>query len=163
MRCACKCDAIGQVQALRRSCHRSPETENEALPNRMAHVGKVIDAGANDYNRFYTPTSLDGDGPRRRRTSDRDTQSALISPSARRRHWPAVTLMVCELALYQDVARGDQNSCHSGYCDRELETVAAADPTRRGHLKRPLLDRRHLVDWNDTLEIGTWRSSGWTT
>ena len=73
MRCACKCDAIRQVQALRRSCRRSPETENEALPNRRAHVGKVIDAGANDYNRFYTPTSLDGDGPRRRRTSDRDT------------------------------------------------------------------------------------------
>jgi hypothetical protein len=68
---------------------RSPETENEALPNRRAHVGKVIDAGANDYNRFYTPTSLDGDGPRRRRTSDRDTQSALISPSARRWHSPS--------------------------------------------------------------------------
>jgi len=49
MRCACKCDAIRQVQALRRSCRRSPETENEALPNRRAHVGKVIDAGANDY------------------------------------------------------------------------------------------------------------------
>jgi Winged helix DNA-binding domain len=51
MRCACKCDAIRQVQALRRSCRRSPETENEALPNRRARVGKVIDAGANDYNR----------------------------------------------------------------------------------------------------------------
>src|SRR5215469_4297645 len=25
---------------------------------------------------------------------------------------------------------------------------------RQGNLKRPLLDRRHLVDWNDTLEIG---------
>ena len=49
MRCACKCDAIRQVQALRRSCRRSPETENETLPNRRAHVGKVIDAGANDY------------------------------------------------------------------------------------------------------------------
>ena len=49
MRCACKCDAIRQVQALRRSCRRSPETENEALPNRRAHVGKAIDAGANDY------------------------------------------------------------------------------------------------------------------
>src|SRR5215472_7812057 len=49
MRCACKCDAIRQAQALRRSCRRSPETENEALPNRRAHVGKVIDAGANDY------------------------------------------------------------------------------------------------------------------
>src|SRR5215469_6075170 len=49
MRCACKCDAIRQVQALRRCCRRSPETENEALPNRRAHAGKVIDAGANDY------------------------------------------------------------------------------------------------------------------
>jgi len=88
MRCACNCDAIRQVQALRRSCRRSHETENEALPNRRAHVGKVIDAGANDYNRLYTPTLLDGDEPRRRRTSDRDTQSALISPSARRWHWP---------------------------------------------------------------------------
>jgi hypothetical protein len=38
--------------------------------------------------------------------------------------------MACELALYQGVARGDQNSCHSGYRDRELKTVAAADPTR---------------------------------
>ena len=104
MRCACKCDAIRQVQALRRSCRRSPETENEALPNRRAHVGNVIDAGANDFNSCYTPTSLDGDEPRRRRTSDRDTQSALISPSARRWHWPAVT---CELALYQGVARGE--------------------------------------------------------
>jgi hypothetical protein len=37
--------------------------------------------------------------------------------------------MACELALYQGVARGDQNSCHSGYRDRELKTVAAADPT----------------------------------
>ena len=27
--------------------------------------------------------------------------------------------MACELALYQGVARGDQNSCHSGYRDRE--------------------------------------------
>jgi hypothetical protein len=26
------------------------------------NVSKVTDAGANDYNRFYTPTSLDGDG-----------------------------------------------------------------------------------------------------
>src|SRR5215467_920178 len=30
--------------------------------------------------------TLDGDGPRRRRTSDRDTQSALISPTTRRWH-----------------------------------------------------------------------------
>src|SRR5215469_7567139 len=41
MRCACKCDAIRQVQALRRSCRRSPETESEALPNRRAHVGNA--------------------------------------------------------------------------------------------------------------------------
>jgi len=43
-------------------------------------VGKVTDAGARDYNRLHTPTSLDADGPRRRRTSDRDTQSV---PEAR--------------------------------------------------------------------------------
>src|SRR5215472_7451436 len=30
--------------------------------------------------------TLDGDGPRRRRTSDRDTQSALISPTTQRQH-----------------------------------------------------------------------------
>jgi hypothetical protein len=48
MRCACKCDAIRQVQALRRSCRRSPETENEALPNRRAHVDRAHPPGGTD-------------------------------------------------------------------------------------------------------------------
>jgi hypothetical protein len=34
---------------------------------------------------------------------------------------------------------------------------------RRGAIKARCWPRRYLVDWNDTLELEAWRSSGWTT
>jgi hypothetical protein len=101
-----KCGVTRQAQVPRRSFGML--AEGGALPGRMELPGPTSGAVASDCNRFYTPTSLNGDGPRRRRTSDPDTQSAP--------------------ALYQGVARGDQNSCHSGYRDRESKTVAAAIP-----------------------------------